>query len=182
MWEQFSRTEMLLGSQAMQALAAAHVAVFGVGGVGGYVVEALARSGLNRQIIALLPDVGRPKVQVAAERVAAINPEAQVECWQIFYAPDTANQFDMANFTYVVDAIDSVPGKLALVQQAQAAGTPIISSMGAGNKLNPMAFQVADIYATSVCPLARVMRSKLRKLGGAAKADRRAGECKTAAG
>lgn len=181
MWEQFSRTEMLLGSQAMQALAAAHVAVFGVGGVGGYVVEALARSGvgaltlvdadvvdrsnLNRQIIALLPDVGRPKVQVAAERVAAINPEAQVECRQIFYAPDTANQFDMANFTYVVDAIDSVSGKLALVQQAQAAGTPIISSMGAGNKLNPMAFQVADIYATSVCPLARVMRSKLRKLG-----------------
>ena len=172
MWEQFSRTEMLLGSQAMQALAAAHVAVFGVGGVGGYVVEALARSGvgaltlvdadvvdrsnLNRQIIALLP-----KVQVAAERVAAINPEAQVECRQIFYAPDTANQFDMANFTYVVDAIDSVSGKLALVQQAQAAGTPIISSMGAGNKLNPMAFQVADIYATSVCPLARVMRSKL---------------------
>ena len=136
MWEQFSRTEMLLGSQAMQALAAAHVAVFGVGGVGGYVVEALARSGvgaltlvdadvvdrsnLNRQIIALLPDVGRPKVQVAAERVAAINPEAQVECRQIFYAPDTANQFDMANFTYVVDAIDSVSGKLALVQQAQA--------------------------------------------------------------
>lgn len=181
MWEQFSRTEMLLGSQAMQALAAAHVAVFGVGGVGGYVVEALARSGvgaltlvdadvvdrsnLNRQIIALLPDIGRPKVQVAAERVAAINPEAKVDCRQVFYAPDTADKFTMAAYTYVVDAIDSVPSKLALIQQAQAAGTPIISSMGAGNKLNPMAFRVADIYATSVCPLARVMRQKLRRLG-----------------
>lgn len=181
MWEQFSRTEMLLGSQAMQALAAAHVAVFGVGGVGGYVVEALARSGvgaltlvdadvvdytnLNRQIIALLPDVGRPKVQVAAERVAAINPAARLDCRQVFYDADTASQFDMAAYTYVVDAIDSVPGKLALIQQAQAAGTPVISSMGAGNKLNPMAFQVADIYATSVCPLARVMRQRLRKLG-----------------
>jgi len=181
MWEQFERTEMLLGRQAMQALAEAHVAVFGVGGVGGYVVEALARSGvgaltlvdpdvvsrsnLNRQIIALLPDVGQPKVQVAAQRIAAINPEARVICKQVFFAEDTQADFDFSDYTYVVDAIDSVASKVCLIQQAKAAHTPIISCMGAGNKLDPMGFQVADIYATSVCPLARVMRQKLRKAG-----------------
>lgn len=181
MWEQFKRTEMLLGQAGIQALAAARVAVFGVGGVGGYVVEALARSGvgaltlvdadvvsrsnLNRQIIALLPDIGRPKVQVAAERIAAINPEAQVECRQVFFAADNAADFDFATYDYVVDAIDAVPSKVCLITQAQAAGVPVISCMGAGNKLNPMGFQVADIYATSVCPLARVMRQKLRQAG-----------------
>ena len=181
MWEQFTRTEMLLGAQAMQALAKAHVAVFGVGGVGGYVVEALARSGvgaltlvdndvishsnLNRQIIALLPDLGRPKVQVAAERIAAINPEAQVTCKQLFFAEENMGEIDFSDYDYVVDAIDSVPSKICLIQQAKTAGTPIISSMGAGNKLNPMGFRVADIYETSVCPLARVMRQKLRKAG-----------------
>ena len=181
MWEQFKRTEMLLGQAGMQALAAARVAVFGVGGVGGYVVEALARSGvgaltlvdadvvsrsnLNRQIIALLPDIGRSKVQVAAERIAAINPEVQVECRQVFFAADNAADFDFAAYDYVVDAIDAVPSKVCLITQAQAAGVPVISCMGAGNKLNPMGFQVADIYATSVCPLARVMRQKLRQAG-----------------
>lgn len=184
MWEQFTRTQMLLGSPAMQALAAARVAVFGVGGVGGYAVEALARSGvghltlvdadvisrsnLNRQIIALLPDIGRPKVEVAAERIAKINPEAQVECRQVFFAEDTAADFDFSAYDYVIDAIDSVQSKLCLIIRAQTAKTPIISCMGAGNKLNPMGFQVADIYATSVCPLARVMRQKLRRAGVAA--------------
>ena len=181
MWEQFKRTEMLLGQAGMQALAAARVAVFGLGGVGGYVVEALARSGvgaltlvdadvvsrsnLNRQIIALMPDIGRPKVQVAAERIAAINPEARLECRQVFFATDNAADFDFAAYDYVVDAIDAVPSKVCLITQAQAAGVPVISCMGAGNKLNPMGFQVADIYATSVCPLARVMRQKLRQAG-----------------
>lgn len=181
MWEQFSRTEMLLGQAAMQKLAAARVAVFGVGGVGGYVVEALARSGvgrftlvdadvisrsnLNRQIIALLPDIGRPKVQAAAERVAAVNPEAEVELRQVFFTADNAADFDFSAYDYVVDAIDTVPSKVCLITCAQAAGVPIISCMGAGNKLNPMGFKVADIYKTSVCPLARVMRHKLRQAG-----------------
>lgn len=181
MWDQFERTELLLGSSAMQLLADSHVAVFGLGGVGGYAVEALARSGvgsltlvdgdvisrsnLNRQIIALLPDVGRLKAEVAAERLAAVNPEARIWAKPIFFSADNADDFDFSAYDYVVDAIDSVADKVRLIQRAQAAGTPIISCMGAGNKLNPMGFKAADIYATSVCPLARVMRQKLRQAG-----------------
>lgn len=179
--DQFSRTELLIGSSGIERLKKARVAVFGVGGVGGYVVEALARSGvgtldlidddkvcltnLNRQIYALHSTIGKYKVDVAKERVLDINPEAEVHTYRTFYMPDTADQFDFSRYDYVVDAIDTVTGKLALVQQAEAAGTPIISSMGAGNKLDPTAFRVADIYKTSVCPLARVMRKELKKRG-----------------
>ena len=178
---EFSRTELLLGDEGMEKLKNARVAVFGVGGVGGYAVEALARSGvgaldlidddavapsnLNRQIIALQSTVGKPKVEVAAARIADINPDCIVRTYRIFYTPDTAGQFDFSLYDYVIDAIDTVTGKIALVMQAQAAGTPIISSMGAGNKLDPSAFEVADIYKTSVCPLARVMRRELKKRG-----------------
>ena len=177
----FSRTEMLLGEKAIGRLKNARVAVFGVGGVGGYVVEALARSGvgtldlidndtvnltnINRQIIALESTVGRYKVDVAKERVLDINPEARVNVYRTFYLPETAAEFRFEEYDYVVDAIDTVTGKLMLVEQAKAAGTPIISSMGAGNKLDPTAFKVADIYATSVCPLAKVMRRELKKRG-----------------
>lgn len=179
--DQFSRTELLIGSSGMDRLKNARVAIFGIGGVGGYTAEALARSGigtldlidddkvcltnLNRQIYALHSTIGKYKVDVAKERILDINPEAKVHAWQTFYLPDTADQFDFKEYDYVVDAIDTVTGKLALVQQAEAAGTPIISSMGAGNKLDPTAFQVADIYKTSVCPLARVMRRELKKRG-----------------
>ena len=165
----------------MEKLKNARVAVFGVGGVGGYAVEALARSGvgaldlidddvvapsnLNRQIIALQSTVGKPKVEVAAARIADINPDCIVRTYRTFYTPDTAGRFDFSLYDYVIDAIDTVTGKIALVMQAQAAGTPIISSMGAGNKLDPSAFEVADIYKTSVCPLARVMRRELKKRG-----------------
>ena len=165
----------------MEKLKNARVAVFGVGGVGGYAVEALARSGvgaldlidddvvapsnLNRQIIALQSTVGKPKVEVAAARIADINPDCIVRTYRTFYTPDTAGRFDFSFYDYVIDAIDTVTGKIALVMQAQAAGTPIISSMGAGNKLDPSAFEVADIYKTSVCPLARVMRRELKKRG-----------------
>jgi len=155
--------------------------VFGVGGVGGYAVEALARSGvgrldlidhdtvsitnLNRQIIATEDTVGRLKVDVAKERIASINPHAEVIAYPIFYLPETADQFDFRNYDYVVDAIDTVSGKIALVEAAEKAGVPVISSMGAGNKLDPTAFRVADIYKTSVCPLAKVMRYELKKRG-----------------
>ena len=165
----------------MQRLHDARVAVFGVGGVGGYVVEALARSGvgtldiidddkvclsnLNRQIIATHATLGRYKVDAARERILSINPDCVVYAHKTFYTPETAAQFDFAQYDYVVDAIDTVTGKLALVLQAQEAGVPIISSMGAGNKLDPTAFRVADIYQTSVCPLARVMRTELRRRG-----------------
>ena len=178
---EFSRTELLLGDEGMEKLKNARVAVFGVGGVGGYAVEALARSGvgaldlidddavapsnLNRQIIALQSTVGKPKVEVAAARIADINPDCIVRTYRTFYTPDTAGRFDFSLYDYVIDAIDTVTGKIALVMQAQAAGTPIISSMGAGNKLDPSAFEVADIYKTSVCPLARVMRRELKKRG-----------------
>lgn len=181
MREQFSRMELLYGQENMEKLAKSRVAIFGVGGVGGYVVEALARSGvgtldlidndvvapsnLNRQIIATVSTVGRSKVQVAAERVHEINPEAVVHEYPMFYLPETADQFDFSNYDYVVDAIDTVAGKIALVEQAKASNTPIISSMGAGNKVNPAAFEVADIYDTSVCPLAKVMRHELKKRG-----------------
>lgn len=178
---QFSRTELLLGAENMERLRRARVAIFGIGGVGGYCLEALARSGvgtldlidndrvcltnLNRQIIATRSTIGQYKVDAARKRVLEINPEAQVNVYQTFYMPDTAQQFDFSQYDYVVDAIDTVTGKIALAEQAQRAGTPIISSMGAGNKLEAAAFQVADIYETSVCPLAKVMRRELKKRG-----------------
>ena len=181
MLDQFSRTELLLGKENMERLKNARVAVFGIGGVGGYTVEALARSGvgtldlidddkvcltnINRQIIATRKTVGRYKVEVAKERILEINPEAHVNTYQTFYLPDTADQFDFSQYDYIVDAIDTVTGKLELVEQAVKRGVPIISSMGAGNKLDPTAFQVADISKTSVCPLAKVMRRELKKRG-----------------
>ncbi len=181
MLNQFSRTELLLGRNGMEALRHARVAVFGIGGVGGYTVEALVRSGvgtldlidddrvcltnINRQILATRKTVGQYKVDVAEARILEINPEAKVYTYKTFYTPDTADQFDFTQYDYVVDAIDTVTGKLELVMRAQQAGVPIISSMGAGNKLDPTAFEVADIYETSVCPLARVMRRELKKRG-----------------
>ena len=181
MLNQFSRTELLLGREAMETLAASRVAVFGIGGVGGYAVEALVRSGIgavdlidddrvcltniNRQIYATRRTVGQYKVDAAAERIAEINPDAKVRTYKTFYTPETAGQFDFSQYDYIVDAIDTVTGKLALAENAHAAGTPIISSMGAGNKLDPAAFEVTDIYKTSVCPLARVMRRELRRRG-----------------
>lgn len=177
----FSRTELLLGAEGVEKLRRATVAVFGIGGVGGYVVEALARSGvgrlhlidhdtvsvsnLNRQIIATVNTIGRYKVDAAKERVMEINPEAEVCTHKTFYMPETEGEFDFAGFDYVVDAIDTVTGKLALIMQAERAGVPVISSMGAGNKLDASAFEVADIYQTSVCPLAKVMRRELKKRG-----------------
>lgn len=181
MLNQFSRTELLFGHEAMEKLYNARVAVFGVGGVGGYTVEALARSGIgtldlidddkvcltniNRQVLATRKTVGKYKVEVARDRILEINPDAVVNIHQTFYTPETKGQFDFTQYDYVVDAIDTVTGKLALVMQAEAAGTPIISCMGAGNKINAAALEVADIYETSVCPLARVMRTELRKRG-----------------
>ncbi len=181
MSEWLSRTERLLGREKIERLQQAKVAVFGLGGVGGYVVEALARSGigrldltdddkicesnLNRQIIATTLTVGQYKVDVARERVLSINPDAIVHTYRTFYLPDTAGQFDFSQYDYVVDAIDTVTGKLTLVEQAMACGVPIISSMGTGNKMDPSAFQVADIAQTSVCPLAKVMRRELKKRG-----------------
>lgn len=179
MLNQFSRTELLFGNDAMEKLAASRVAVFGIGGVGGYTVEALVRSGIgavdiidddkvcltniNRQIYATRKTVGKYKVDVAAERIAEINPDVKVCTHKTFYTPETADQFNFSDYDYIVDAIDTVTGKIALVMNANAAGTPIISSMGAGNKVDPTAFEVADIYKTSVCPLARVMRHELKR-------------------
>ncbi len=181
MLNQFSRTQLLFGAEAMEKLYHARVAVFGIGGVGGYTAEALARSGIgtldlidddkvcltniNRQIFATRKTVGQYKVDVAEQRILDINPDAVVHTYKTFYSPDTAEQFDFTLYDYVVDAIDTVTGKLELVEQAENAGIPIISSMGAGNKLDPTAFEVADIYETSVCPLARVMRRELKKRG-----------------
>ena len=177
--EQFMRTGLLLGEEGIRKLNQSTVAVFGIGGVGGFAAEALARSGvghlvlvdadevsesnINRQIIATHRTVGKPKVQVMKERIADINPEAQVETRQTFFLPENADQFDFGAYDYVMDAIDTVTGKIELVLQGQKAGTPVISSMGAGNKLDPTMFQVADIYETSVCPLAKVMRKELKK-------------------
>lgn len=181
MENQFSRTELLIGQENVKRLQQARVAVFGIGGVGGYAVEALARSGvgtldlidndkvslsnLNRQIYALHSTIGKYKVDVAKERILDINPQAEVNVYRVFYLPETAYQFDFANYDYVVDAIDTVTGKIMLVQQAVQAGTPVISSMGAGNKMNPAAFQLAELFETSVCPLAKVMRRELKKRG-----------------
>lgn len=178
---QFSRTELLIGKEGVEKLANSRVAIFGIGGVGGYTVEALARSGvgefdlidddricltnINRQILATRSTVGKYKVDVAMERILDINPRAQVHVYKTFYMPDTADQFDFSVYDYVVDAIDTVTGKLQLVEQAYRTGTKIISSMGAGNKMDASAFQVADISKTSVCPLAKVMRRELRKRG-----------------
>lgn len=179
MLNQFSRTELIIGKSGLEKLANARVAVFGIGGVGGYAVEALIRSGLghidlidddkvcitnlNRQIYALRSTVGKYKVDVAKERIHDINPDVDVNTYKTFYTPDTASEFDFSKYDYVIDAIDTVVGKIELVMQAKAANVPIISSMGAGNKLNPAMFEVADIFKTSVCPLAKVMRQELRK-------------------
>ena len=179
--DSYSRTQLLLGKDGMARLRNARVAVFGLGGVGGYVAEALARCGigaldlvdhdtisitnLNRQILATRQTIGHDKAQVAAERVASIDPEIRVRPIKLFYGPDTADQFDFSQYDYVVDAIDTVTGKLALAAAAQASDTPIISSMGTGNKLDPTKFQIADISKTSVCPLARIMRKECAKRG-----------------
>ena len=179
--ERFTRTELLYGAEAMRRLADSRVAVFGIGGVGGYVVEALSRSGigaldlidndtvclsnLNRQIIATMSTLGQYKVDAAAARIKDINPECEVTVHRVFYLPETADRFDFSQYDYVVDAIDTVAGKLAIIENAKRSGIPVISSMGAGNKTDPTAFEVADIYETSVCPLARVMRHELKKRG-----------------
>ncbi|MCR4588685.1 MAG: tRNA threonylcarbamoyladenosine dehydratase [Lachnospiraceae bacterium] len=181
MKEEFMRTGLLLGNEAVDALADKKVAIFGVGGVGGYVTEALARSGIgrfllvdndtvsvsniNRQIIALHSTVGKNKVDVAKERILDINPEAQVEVRCCFFLPENADTFDFSQYDYVVDAVDTVTAKLSIIEKAQEAGVPVISSMGAGNKLDPTKFRIADIYQTSVCPLAKVMRHECRKRG-----------------
>ncbi len=181
MLTQFSRTEMIYGKHGMDMLSSARVAVFGIGGVGGYTVEALARSGvgtidifdddtvclsnLNRQIIATQKTLGKYKVDVAKERILEINPNATVNTYKLFYTPETSEQIDMSVYDYVVDAIDTVTGKIELVIRCAAAGVPIICSMGAANKIDAAALEVADIYETSVCPLARVMRRELRKRG-----------------
>ena len=181
MADQFERTQLLYGADAMERFAAARVAVFGIGGVGGYVVEALARSGigaldlidkdtvslsnLNRQIIATHRTIGQYKVDAAAERIHDIFPGCTVRTYRVFYLPETQDQFDFTLYDYVVDAIDTVTGKLAIIENAKKAGVPVISSMGAGNKLQPAAFEVADLYETSVCPLARVMRRECKKRG-----------------
>lgn len=181
MLNQFSRTELLFGRESMEYLSKCRVAVFGIGGVGGYAVEALARSGigeldlidddricltnLNRQIFATRSTVGKYKVDVAESRIHDICPDIKVNTYKCFYMPETADNFDFKEYDYVIDAIDTVTGKLEIIKRAKAAGIPVISSMGAGNKLDPTAFRVADIYKTKVCPLAKVMRYELRKLG-----------------
>ena len=177
----FSRTERLIGAAAMEKLKKARVAVFGIGGVGGAAAEALARSGvghfllvdkdvvdvtnLNRQIIATVETVGRPKTEVMKERILSVNPEADVETRQCFYLPENAAEFDLTAFDYVVDAVDTVTAKLMLIDAAKKAGVPVISAMGAGNKMDPSAFRVSELYETSVDPLAKVMRRECRKRG-----------------
>lgn len=181
MLNQFSRTELLLGEEAMEALAGSRVAVFGIGGVGGYVCEALVRSGvgtldlidddkvcltnLNRQIAATRKTVGQYKVDVTRERMLDINPNVSVNVYKCFFLPENADEFPFADYDYVVDAVDTVTAKLEIIMKARACKTPVISAMGAGNKLDPSRFRVADIYQTKVCPLAKVMRRELRKRG-----------------
>lgn len=181
MLNQFSRTELIFGHEAMEKLSKSRVAVFGIGGVGGYTVEALARSGvgaldlidndkvcltnINRQIIATHSTVGKYKVDVAADRVHDINPDCVVKTYKTFYEPNNAFMFDFSEYDYIVDAIDTITGKICMIENAKLTNTPIISSMGAGNKVDPAAFEVADIYKTSVCPLARVMRYELKRRG-----------------
>lgn len=179
--ERFQRSALLVGDEAIRRLGGTRVAIFGIGGVGGYVLEALARTGvshielidadvvmpsnINRQIIATEATIGKPKVEAARERALLINPEIEVVCHNMFYTAENADEIDLSRFDYVVDAIDTVSSKIELILRAKECGVPIISSMGAGGKLNPTAFEVADIYKTSVCPLARVMRSELKKRG-----------------
>mgnify|MGYP001048084054 CR=1 FL=1 len=181
MGEQFSRTRLLLGETAMERLAAARVAVFGIGGVGGHAAEALARSGIgeidlidsdtvsesniNRQLIATYSTIGRYKVDVMAERIGEINPQAVIHTFRSFFLPENAGEFPFTEYDYVVDAVDTVTAKIELVLRARETGVPVISSMGAGNKLDASAFKVADIYQTSTCPLAKVMRRELKKRG-----------------
>lgn len=181
MLDQFSRTVLQFGEAAVERLKRSRVAVFGIGGVGGHTVEALARSGvgaidvidpdkvsvtdINRQIVATHKTVGRYKADVAAERIADINPDCKVVARKIFYMPDTQSNIDFAEYDYVVDAIDTVTGKLTIIENATKCNVPVISAMGAGNKLDPTAFEVADIYSTSVCPLAKVMRRELKRRG-----------------
>lgn len=181
MLNQFSRTQLLIGPDNMERLAHARVAVFGIGGVGGYVVEALARSGvgsfvlidddkvcltnINRQIIATRKTIGQYKVDVMKERILDINPGAEVEVRKCFYLPETAHEFDFSQYSYVVDAVDTVTAKIEIILQAQKLNVPVISCMGAGNKLDPTQFHVADIYKTQMCPLAKVMRRELKKRG-----------------
>ena len=181
MKEELLRTAMLLGEDAVEKLTRARVAVFGIGGVGGYTLEALARAGIgqldlidsdtvsrsniNRQILATQSTVGMPKVEAGKRRVLDINPDCVVRTWSLFYTPETADQFDFTEYDYIVDAIDTVTGKLQLVKAAQEAGTPIISCMGTGNKLDASAFEVSDISKTTMCPLARIMRKELSKRG-----------------
>ena len=181
MQEQLSRTELLIGEDGLEKLKNARVAVFGIGGVGGYVVEALARSGvgafdlidsdtvalsnLNRQIIATRDTIGKYKTEVMRDRIHSICPETTVEVHNCFYLPETRDQFDFTKYDYVVDAVDTVTAKIDLIMSAKETGVPIISSMGAGNKMNPAMFEVADIHKTSVCPLAKVMRRELKKRG-----------------
>ena len=177
--DQFARTQLLLGVDAMNKLKNSRVAVFGIGGVGGYSVEALARSGggavdlidddkvcltnINRQIIADVKTIGKYKVDVARDRILSINPRCKVTTYQCFYLPQNAKDFDFSQYDYVIDAVDTVTAKINLVMQANESGVPVISSMGAGNKLDPTAFVVSDIYKTDVCPLAKVMRRELKK-------------------
>ena len=179
MLNQFSRTELLIGHEGIEKLSNARVAVFGIGGVGAYAVEALVRSGLgtidiidddkvcitnlNRQLYATHKSVGKYKVEVAKERILDINPDCVVKTYQTFYTPETENQFDFSQYDYVIDAIDTVVGKLSLIEKAKKVNTPIICAMGAGNKMDPTRFEVADISKTSVCPLAKVIRTELRK-------------------
>ncbi len=181
MLDQFSKTELLIGKEGVERLQNAKIAVFGIGGVGGYAVEALVRSGvgsfvlidddricltnLNRQIIATRKTIGKYKVDVMKERILDINPAAQVEVHRCFFLPENADDFDFTQYSYVIDAVDTVTAKLEIILRAQKSGVPVISSMGAGNKLDPTRFQVADIYETTICPLARVMRRECRKRG-----------------
>lgn len=181
MSEQFSRTELIFGPEAIRKLQQSRVAIFGIGGVGGYAAEALARSGvgtldlidsdtvsvsnLNRQIIATVNTIGRSKVEVMKERILSINPQAVVNARQLFFLPENEQLFDFSKYDYVIDAVDTVAAKTAIILKAKHAGVPVISSMGAGNKVNPAMFEVADIYKTSVCPLARVMRQNMKKHG-----------------
>ena len=176
---QFTRTETLIGTEALEKLKNFRVAIFGLGGVGGYVVEALARAGvgsldlidnddinitnINRQIYALNSTIGKSKVELAKIRILDINPNAKVEGYKKFFSPDTSAEFNFSKYDYVVDAIDSVTGKIELVLKSQEANVPIISCMGTGNKLNPELFEISDIYKTSVCPLAKIMRTELKK-------------------
>ena len=181
MRDHLSRTELLIGTEGIDRLQRSHIAVFGIGGVGGFAAEALARAGigaldlidsdtvslsnLNRQIIATRETIGRYKTEVMADRIHTIDPELKVRVFNCFYLPETADQFDFTQYDYVVDAVDTVTAKLEIILRAREAGVPVISSMGAGNKLDPSRFRVADIYQTSVCPLAKVMRRELKKRG-----------------